>query len=408
MRSRRKFMMILLTGGMFCAMVSTGMAQSSKGWGIGLQSGISNAYFNESTKINPEIGLNLQYDFSRLFTLNANFHKGVFKSLNAQNYFGRIFRNNYFDFSILPQVNFVNGVSTLKNWRFYGFTGIGIIQNNVTTKITRPGSGDTYKLFEGIDNKTSGMFYTFGLGTRYDISSRIGIYFQYQHNFTNSDYLDGFVTVRGIADPGPRNYQNDNFGSFKTGITIRLGKIIHHEKTPVRSRNFQPDFSVFKDSLLAYKLLVNRYATQIDEMNRQLEKSNELVNELLKLTMKDQLYRQQSAITSLRDELDSLKAQAKKPDTNLANIKKELKRPSNTGKINYYIVADSFLDRTKANSLLSKIKKAGYPNAEVILDESKVWFMVVYSKTTDESRAKRLLNQIRNYQNPTAWMYQEK
>lgn len=404
-------MTILLVGGLLCISFSNGYSQSSLGWGIGMQSGISNTYFNESSKTEPDIGFVLQYDISRLFTVNTTFHKGVFKSANANNYFGRLFRNNYYDFSVTPQMNFINGISTIKNWRFYGFAGIGIMQNHVTTELTKPGFGDTYKLYEGINNKTSAMFYTFGLGTRYDISSRFGIYFQYQRNYTNSDYLDGFVTVKGVSDPGPRNWQNDNFGTFRAGITLRLGKIIRFNKT--ESRVPKPDVASFvtpliKDSLMAYKLLANRYAIQMNEMNQQIEKSNELVNELLKLTMKDQLYKQQSAITSLRDELDSLKARAKKPDTNLTNIKKELKRSSISEKINYYIVADSFLDKTKANELLNQVKKAGYPNADVILDESKVWFMVIYSKTTDENKAKRLLNQIRDYQNPTAWMYQEK
>ncbi|HKJ34218.1 MAG TPA: outer membrane beta-barrel protein [Balneolales bacterium] len=394
-------------------------AQSFKGdsWSIELGSGVPFASFNEANQMEPVYSISLNYDINPVFSIRSGFNKGVFKNVNKLNWFGRTFTNHYLSFGIKPQINFVKIFDVnnrLERLNVYGISGLGVLHNDVKAALnpqmaTDPShlNGKIIDQFKGINNKTNALYYSLGLGISYYLTNRIGLFARYEYNLTNSDYVDGYTTAHAQV-VGPNNYSNDNYSLLTTGISIRIGG--HGRSYATSSSDDYTSASVLakSDSLLLHKLaaLIQQNGKAIQKTNDQLYTTNLIFRNFVNKSSSNQPLVDNAKIKNLQAQIDSLKSMRTQVDYLNSKIDKKIAQSNSNNKLpKYFIIADAFLELSKAKNLLKQLQNIGYSDARVINDNTNVWYLVAYAEIGNEKEAGEILKKIRAYQNPSAWIY---
>lgn len=414
MRNLRCLFLLIFLGGLLFTYKNSKaqyLNQNVDSWSLEIGNGIPFASFNEANQTEPIYNIGLIYNINSAFSIETSIKKGIFKNRNKLNYFGRTFDNHFTSFGISPQMNILSLLGAqkyIKKLNIYGFSGLGILHNNVKTAInpkmaSDPNNvkGSIIKEFEGINNKTNTLFYSLGAGLKYNFLQSIGIFLRYQYNLTNSDYIDGYTTAH-VKLVGPNNYSNDNYSLLTMGISIRLGS---GHKLFNRSSNdgyFGSLNASSADSLLFRKLarLIQKNGQTIKETNDQLYTTNLIFRNFINRNSSNQLLVKNEKIKNLQSQIDSLKYKnAAKKLTKESYLKSNNKLPE------YFIIADAFLQLSKARLLLKQLKTIGFNDAQVIKDHTKMWYLVAYTGVKNPNEAQKLLKKIKTYQNTSAWIY---
>ena len=423
MRDRTRIILFLLVVGVLnILLLKSVYAQesSNENWRIKFGSGVPFTSFNEANRMNPVYDISLIYDVNPLFALQTSLHKGIFENTNRPSWFGRTFKNQFYSFTIRPEINITAmiGVDKLMNiFQIKGFSGIGILHNDVKTGMNPDLMVEPYvykeestQKFLGHNNTTNTLFYSLGIGLDISLTSRLALFVQYEYNLTNSDFVDGYATIN---DPlhGPNNYNNDNYSLLTSGISIRLGG---GGKTVFRSGRRLPASSSLKkntaDSLLYKKLttMIEENGKILEETSDRLNKTNLIIKNFVNQTATNQMNFENKKIKRIQAQIDSMRSMRAQLDYLNNKIDSKIKTDSNDKLPKYFIIADAFLEINKAQSLLKQLKDIGYNDAKVINDISKAWYLVAYAEVGNEQQADEILKKIRAYQNPSAWIYTNK
>lgn len=224
-------------------------------WSLGIRSGSSIAKMNINSKILPVYGLNIRYAASPYIAIQGNFGFGRFKSLNPmKDSYNRSFRNDYYQYSLTGDINFLrlfNANKLSKRLRFYGLLGVGQIFSNVKTSISNKTSG--YRAYKGQNNKEASVLLVGGAGLRYNLSRRLDFFMQYEYTYTGSAYIDGY------------NYSShlnkDRYTFLSTGISIKLGKKNNHDA------DWETRHDVWQDRFSAYEKQMNGMYQDFTRLN---------------------------------------------------------------------------------------------------------------------------------------------
>ncbi|HKJ47175.1 MAG TPA: outer membrane beta-barrel protein [Balneolales bacterium] len=387
-------------------------------WGIDLLGGIPFSNFNERTRSTAIFGMNLRYAVSPAFSLQLSGYKGTFKQSKRPNYYNRQFQNNFFRFSIRQQINLfplLNLNSVANYFDIVGFTGIGFISNNVKTDISTSIPG--YERWAGVNYKGNSLVYSIGGGLRFNITPHFSFIAQYEYNLTNSDYIDGYKTIEGINQNGKTRVTNDAFSLATAGFSINFGKRRRTSVVDKKSVTIEPAITEQKNEQLE-KLgtLVQNNTKNLEETNNQIRQTIQILNNFVKFSSENQLEKQKEYSKKLQEQIDSLRSKQLKTDSLMAlkqrsdslvlQQQKVEEAPKSTAK--YFLVADSYLEFDKANTMLTKLKSEGYVNATIVSDKTNTYYLVAYTVMDDKKAAQILLKKIKSYQNPMAWLYESK
>jgi alkyl hydroperoxide reductase subunit AhpC len=113
-------------------------------------------------------------------------------------------------------------------------------------------------------------------------------------------------------------------------------------------------------------------------------------------------------IKRIQSQIDSMRTMRAQLDYLNNKIDKKIKNESADKLPKYFIIADAFLEISKAQNLLTQLKNIGYNDARVINDKTNAWYLVAYAEVGNEEQADEILKKIRAYQNPSAWIYTNK
>lgn len=417
----------IITLSAFCFYFQTNLlAQNlSHEWGIEVSSGFTYGYFNEASRLTPVYGLSINYAVSPGYTIKLKGFTGHFKTANRSNYYGRWFDNNYSLFTIRQQVNLFElfGLHSIAHYvDLNGFAGAGFLKNQVQTGINTSIAG--YERWQGVNYKGNSIAYSFGGGITFNITHNISFIMQYEHNLTNSDYIDGFKTV--IPNNGqsqPIRVRYDAFSFTTAGISVHFGGRKKHH--PAKEKEPMTDFQ--KENMQQLEklgTLVTDNAQNLKETNDQIRQTLRILTEFVSSTSRLQLNDQEETSKIIQVQIDSLRKKLIRTDSLIASkqrtdsliqrqqeaaIKALKENQTNPGiQYKYYIVADSYLTYGKATDALTKLKSDGYSNATIVNDKTNTYYLVAYTVVNDEKTANLLLKKIKSYQNPMAWLYKTK
>lgn len=261
---------------------------------IGVMGGATIGHMNIGTEYDPTFGLNARYAFSPDFAIQTNFMFGKFTTNdNDDNLLERSFENSYGHASINSQLGLLSLLgSDSENLNVYANVGLGVIFNDVTTNLGFQ-SASIADEFMGEDHSEKALVGSFGTGVRYNVSSKIDLFAQYDYNITTSDLIDGHRT-RPETKIDLHRRTPDSWSALTFGVQIKLGSSERdgdwHRYTP------GVDMSAFnrleaKIAELASRVdhqdsridqnedLVLALQNRMDEFDEKLANLNELINE---------------------------------------------------------------------------------------------------------------------------------
>ncbi len=402
------------------AEATSGVAQQiDTPWYFSFNSGVSVVNFNESGKTTPTFRLFGGYDLNSGFGFRAGLYTGRFKSGTKKNYFNRTYDTHYFGFTLEPRFNLLSIFKAApldKYLDIYGFGGPGLFWYNVKTSMKVINA--TTQPYVGINNKSTVIVYSLGAGIKVNISRRVAIEGEYSYHMSNSELVDGYPTV-GDKSPNPykpHEYNNDSWSFITLGLSIRLGK-------PVGSLGdlATADPYGYGEQLQRMNQLIDQNLVTVKKSNEELDQASEVLNEFQKLATEIRLQRQQERIAKLQDQLDSLGTMKSQLDSlkmmqarielirnSMQSQKGAEKSPETRKSATYYVIAGEFLSQDKADNMLSKLQTGNYANASIVRDTHNVWFLVTYAGGQSRGQALSLLNKVKSYDNPLAWIYTKK
>jgi|GEM_PF-3264973 len=190
-----------------------------RNWGIGLNTGFALSSMNVKTKTLPFYGFNLRYSANPTLAITGNFDFGRFESAKgARGQYAYHFTNHYFQYYLATQTNIfrllsMNDIAKTMSW--FAEVGAGQIYSDVKTSVDKsvPGAGK----YQGTNGNYLTTFVTLGSGFRFNISPRFDFDLGYHFFYTNSGYLDGYISPGHLVN-------KDYYHYLQAGITIKLGK----------------------------------------------------------------------------------------------------------------------------------------------------------------------------------------
>ena len=400
--------------------VTSGVAQQiNTPWYISFNSGVSVVNFNESGKLTPTFRFFGGYNLNPGFGFRAGLYTGRFKSGTKKNYYNRTYDTHYFGFTLEPRFNLLSMFKARpldKYLDIYGFGGPGLFWYNVKTSMKVVNA--TTRPYLGINNKSTVIVYSLGAGIKVNVSRRVSIEGEYSYHMSNSELVDGYPTVgdKSSSVYKPHEYNNDSWSFLTLGLSIRLGR-------PAGSfgEMATADPYGYGEQLQRMNQLIDQNLVTVKKSNEELDQASEVLNEFQKLATEIRLQRQQERITKLQDQLDSLGTMKSQLDSlkmmqarielirNSMESQKDVdKSPETRRSATYYVIAGEFLSQEKADNMLSKLQTGDYPNASIVRDVHNVWYLVTYSGGQSRRQAQSLLNKVKSYDNPLAWIYTKK
>lgn len=402
---------------------STAFAQKADTpWYISFDSGVSIVNFNEAGKTTPTFRLFGGYDLTPGFGFRTGLYTGRFKSGTKKNYFNRSYNTSYVGFTLEPRFNFLSmfkAAPANKYVDIYGFGGPGLFW--YSAKDSMKSVSQTTEPYKGISNKSIALVYSLGMGVNVNITSRFSIKAEYSYHMSNSELIDGYPTVgNNSSNPyKPHEYRNDSWTYLTLGFSIRLGR--EGTTGTSLSNDASVDEYGYGDQLRQMNQLIDQNLATIRKSNEELTQATQVLNEFQKLATEMRLQRQQQRISRLQTQLDSLGTMKAQLDSlkmmqarielirnSLNNQKEADKSPTARRNTSYYVIAGEFLSQSKADNMLSQLQSSDYPNATVIRDVHNVWYLVTYAGAQNNSQAQSLLQKVKSYDNPLAWIYTKK
>lgn len=153
--------------------------------------------------------LGAKYNLSKIFGLKANMTTGVLKG----NQDIVSFKNNFFQYSLRGVFN----VSQLANFNrqfprinLHSYAGVGRLSNNAEFKnANNPDQNQNFN-----ESLTS---IPLGINLEYFLSNRIDLFADFNYNFTNNDFVDGYSPALNA------NKSNDGYSTLTIGLSYKLG-----------------------------------------------------------------------------------------------------------------------------------------------------------------------------------------
>lgn len=224
-------------------------------WSIGIRGGSSITKMNINSKILPVYGLNIRYAASPYIAIQGNFDFGRFKSINPlDDSFNRSFRNDYYQYSLTGDINFLrlfNAGNISRRLSIYGLLGVGQIFSNVKTYINN--KLPDYRAYQGQNNKEASILAVGGAGLRLNVTHRLDFFMQYEYTYTGSAYIDGY------------NYSShlnkDRYTFLSSGISIKLGKKENHDA------DWETQRTVWQNRLSTYEGQMNKMKEDFTRLN---------------------------------------------------------------------------------------------------------------------------------------------
>ena len=400
---------------LFVLSTNTTLAQSTthkvktENWSLGLHLGIPYTNFDVGTVVTPLYGLDLNYRLSPVFSMQLNANVGDFKSNHRVTWFGRTFKNNFYQLTLQPHLNLtrlLNG-NVPQRYYMYAFAGIGFIHNNVTTGVNPQLAKSHNPIpapFQGRDLHKPGMMFPVGLEMRYFVSNNVSLDFGAQYNLTTADNLDGYERVPSNYVSDKNNKLKDKSFYFTAGVSFNIGQLFGGHNSSSNSAGYNNastgliNFYHSTPTVHIDTTITKQKLTRLTLSKNELANTNQKVDSLENvLSMNKSNYSNHSQ--ALQNRIESLQA---KVDT----LKNQQKNWA-SGNARDYVIDGAFYNESRAHNFAKQLKAKGYINTHVIYQD-KTWYLVSVGQYKNEELALQKMKDLRKSLNSKIWVYIDK